>query len=160
MNIKFLVCISFFIALLCHLAFFSLFTFVFYIDPAAPKPQFFFLGPILTQKDVNQVSEKKHPFKLQEIIKDFDFTENGLQSGQRVEENQKTNPFVIRTISKPLTPKPGESQEKIDIKSTFEIESKVDAAQKTDIQLTPEPDLKIQPYRPLRFRSPKYGILK
>jgi len=154
MNIKFLVCISFFIALLCHLAFFNVFTFVFAIDSPAPKPQFYFLGPILSQKDVKQVAENKRPFKLQKIMMSFDSTESGLQSGPLVEENKKTNPFVIRAISKPLSSNPGESQAKIIIKSTFEIETKVDAAQQTNNQSTPELDLKIQSYQPLRFRSP------
>jgi len=155
MNIRFLVCTSFIIALLCHLAILNIFTFVFPIDASAPKPKFFFLGPILTQKDVKHISPKKQASKVQSTMKKLHSSDNNFPSAKHIEKGRGINPFAIRTIDKPLAPEAGELQQKIVIKSLFEVEADVDSRQKEGIEQQQVPDLKIQPYRPLRFHSPK-----
>lgn len=153
MNLKFLVLSSFLIALLVHLAFFNGVTFVFPIDAASPKPKFFFLGPILTQREVKLVSTNHKAPEIRTIKKEFDSAAESLYNGQKDDVSSEKNPFAIRTINKPLVPQTEEALEKIVIKSTFDIELKVDDGQVEETIQKPNLEFKIQPYRPLKFRA-------
>ncbi len=64
------------------------------------------------------------------------------------------NPFAIQSIKKPLTPQTAALQNKIAIKSTFEILSEKEVINEVGIAQRSHSELKIQPYKPLRFRSP------
>jgi hypothetical protein len=153
MNSRFLALIFFLIALLCHLVFFNVFTFVFPIDPAVPKPQFFFLGPILSQSDLKQVASKKENPIPHKILRNFSAPDNGPQKIDPTSENQAENPFAIQTIKKPILPQIAESENKIIIKSTFDAHLNEGTSKESEVQNT-EPGLDIEPYRPLQFRSP------
>jgi len=154
MNIKFLVFISFLIALLCHLVIFNFCTVVFSIDPAAPKPKFFFLGPILKQNDVKQAPLKERSAQPYAASNAFDSTKNSLKDIHYETADTEKNPFAIRAIKKPLIPQTTQSQEKINIKSTFETSPQKDTNIETEPQRSTQ-ELKIQPYRSLQSRSPK-----
>lgn len=153
MNSKILTLTSFSIALLCHLIFFNLFTFVFPIDPVVPKPKFFFLGPILSQNDFRQISSKKQNSNPHKIFRNSNTADNDLTHIDSESTNQAKNPFAIRTIKKPLLPRTTELQNKIVIKSTFETHLKEDAGKESETQRV-DPVLNIKPYRPLQFQSP------
>jgi len=153
MNNKILVFTSFLIALLCHLIFFNLFTFVFSIDPVTPKPKFFFLGPILSQNDFKQIAPKKQNPIPHKLFKNYITTSNDLKHINSGPTDQTENPFDIRTIKKPLLPQTTESQSKIIIKSTFETHLKEDAHKEPETQRV-DPVLNIKPYRPLKSWSP------
>jgi len=68
--------------------------------------------------------------------------------------DQTKNPFAIQSIKKPLTPQTDVLQKKIAIKSTFEILTEKEAINEAGIAQRSDLELKIQPYKPLRFRSP------
>ncbi len=154
MNSKFLIFTSLLIALLCHLVLFNLVTFVFRIDPASHKPKFFFLGPILSQNDVRRNSSFDHALVLETNLRKLSPHENNLKSkGSNILDQTKT-PFAIRTIKKPLSSQAIESQNKITLKSTFETHSENELSEEPKVREHIEPELKIQTYRPLRFRSP------
>lgn len=153
MNSKFLTFTSFLIALLCHLAVFNSFTFVFPIDPVKFKPKLFFLGPMLKQSDVRQALSKKNTFQSRIISNSIGSTENNLRNIRYKTASQVKNPFAIQTIEKPPTLQTTKPKKKIILKSTFE--SSLGDAQNTAVNVKKsDAKLKIQPYRPLRFRSP------
>ena len=154
MNRKFLVWTSLLIALLLHLAFFNLTTFVFPIDPAAFKPKFFFLGPILSKNDVKRTSPRNNKPTPNSVFKNMRSTENTLKSMSSEIEDRTENPFAIGSIKKPLTPQTDVSQKKIVIKSTFETLPEKEVIDEADIQQRLDWELKIQSYKPLQFRSP------
>ena len=154
MNAKFLIFTSFFIALLCHLFIFNFFTFIFSIDPAEPKPNFFFLGPILQQSDVNQSSLKERADKKDHIASNnFSHEKTILKNIHYEISDPEKNPFTIKTIRKPLVPQTTNGQEKTLIKSTFQLLSEEEKSRevKTDAS---DKKLSIQPYQPLRFLLP------
>jgi len=154
MNSKFLVWTSLLIALLFHLAFFNLTTFVFSIDSAAFKPKFFFLGPILSKNDVKQTSSRNNNPTPNSVFKNMRSTEDTLKlMGSKIVDRTE-NPFAIGSIKKPLTPQTDASQKKVVIKSTFETLPEKEAVEEADMQQRLDSELKIQPYRPLQFRSP------
>lgn len=153
MNSKILVLTSLLIALLCHLVLFNLFTFVFPIDPADPKPKFFFLGPILSHNEFRQISSKKKNPLPYKIFRNFSAVDNDLTNSDSGSTDQMINPFAIQTIKKPLLSQTTESQNKIVIKSTFETHLEESAGKESEAQPV-DPVLKIEPYRPLQFRSP------
>jgi len=155
MNSKLLSLTSFFIALFCHLFIFSLFTFVFPIDPAAFKPKFFFLGPMLKQSDMRQVLPKKRALQSNMTSggSSFGSAEKNLGGLPYETADQTKNPFAIRAIEKPLTQQTVKPKEKIVLKSTFEAPPETEDDEIVETK-SPDTDLKIQPYRSLRFRSP------
>jgi len=153
MNSKFLVGTSLLIALLIHLAIFSLTTFVFPIDPAVPKPKFFFLGPILGKNDVKRTSPRNNNPTPNSVFKNMRSTKNTLKSMGSEIADRTENPFAIGSIKKPLITQTNTSQKKIVIKSTFETLPEEEAVDETDIQQRLDLELKIQPYKPLQFRS-------
>jgi hypothetical protein len=151
MNIKLLVVISFLIALLCHLFIFNSFIFVFSISPETPKPKFFFLGPILQQSDVKPGLPKNATEKEgSPALDNFDHEKTALKNIHYEITSSKENPFTIKTIRKPLVPRTIEEQEKILIKSTFQLPSEEKGVNIEDSNK----DLNIQPYQPLRPRLP------
>jgi len=154
MNSKFLVWTSFLIALLFHLALFNLTTFVFPIDSAAFKPKFFFLGPILSKNDVKQTLPNNNNPTSDLMIRSMRFTEDHLKSmGPKIADQSK-NPFAIKTIKKPLMPQTDKLQKKIVIKSTFEYFPEKETIKEAEIHQRLNSELKIQSYKPLKFRSP------
>lgn len=152
MNTKFLIFISFLAALLCHLFIFNFFTFIFSIDPAEPKPDLFFLGPILQQSDVDQSSPKNDAVKESPTASHyFGHDETTLKNIHYEIADPEKKPFTIKTIRKPLVLQTTEKQEKVLIKSTFQLPSEGEKsaeikAEESDVELN------IQPYRPLRSR--------
>ena len=154
MNSKFLVGTSLLIALLIHLAFFNLTTFVFPIDPAALKPKFFFLGPILSKNDVKRTSPRNNNPTPNSMFKNMRSIKNTLKSTGSEIVDQTENPFAIGSIKKPLTPQTDALQKKIVIKSTFETLPEKKAVDEAGTQQRLDSELKIQPYKPLQFRSP------
>jgi len=154
MNSKFLVWTSFLIASLIHLAFFNLTTFVFTIDPAALKPKFFFLGPILSKNDVKWTSPRNNNPSPSSVFKNMRSTKYTLKSMGSDIVDRTENPFAIGSIKKPLTHQTNASQKKIVIKSIFENLHEKEVVDKADIQQRLDSELKIQPYKPLQFRSP------
>ena len=156
MNRKFLVWTSLLIALLLHVAFFSLTTFVFPIDSADLKPKFFFLGPILSKNDVqwssfhdNNPSSNSMP-KTKNTLS----ARNTLKSMSSEIADHAKSPFAIKTIKKPLMPQADDSQRKIFIKSTFETAPEARINEEADAQERLSQELKIPSYKPLRFRTP------
>lgn len=154
MNTKFLFAISFFAALLCHLFVFNFCAVMFSIDSGALKPTFFFLGPILQKSDVNQNAKKDAASGKSSIVL------NNLSRGETALKNvhyeiapPEENPFTIKTIRKPLVPQTSKTQEKILLKSIFQLPS--EGEQNEGIQNeSADEELNIQPYRPLRSRLP------
>ena len=154
MNTKFLVFTSFLIALLCHLFIFNVCTFIFPIDPAAPKPRFFFLGPILQQSDVNQSLPKNDAGKKDFVASNgFGYEKTPLKNIHYEIADPGKKPFAIKTIGKPLVPQTTEEQEKVLIKSTFQLSSEGEKGKEVKIEESGK-ELNIQPYRPLRSRLP------
>ena len=154
MNSKFLVWTSLLIALLLHLAFFNSTTFVFPIDPVSLKPKFFFLGPILSKNDVKRTPPRHNNPTPNSVIKNMRFAENSLESNGFETADRTENPFAIKSIKKPLSPQTEALQKKIVIKSTFETFPEKEAGDEVDEQQRLGLELKIQPYKPLQFRSP------
>ncbi|MCK5081470.1 MAG: hypothetical protein KAR31_01055 [Candidatus Omnitrophica bacterium] len=152
MNTKFLVFTSLLIAVLCHLFIFNFCTLIFSIDPGTPKPKLFFLGPILQQSDVDQSSPKNDADKQSPTASHhFGHNETVLKNITYEIADPEKQPFTIKTIRKPLVPQTTARQEKIFIKSTFELPSE----EKKNKEVTtekPGEGLNIQPYRPLRSR--------
>jgi len=154
MNTKFLVWTSLLIALLLHLAFFSLTTFVFPIDPAALKPKFFFLGPILSKSDVKQVLPS-NDYPAPNSMKGTHSREDYLKSvGSKIVDRTE-NPFAISAIKKPLMPQTDASERKIVIKSTFEASLEKEPVEEAEVEQPIRSELKIRPYKPLQFRPSK-----
>lgn len=156
MNRKFLVWTSLLIALLLHVAFFSLTTFVFPIDSADFKPKFFFLGPILSKNDVKWSSSHDGNPTSNSMPKNKNVLSAGntLKSMGSEMADQAKSPFAIQAIKKPLMPRTDDSQRKIFIKSTFETSLKAGVNEEANMQERLSPELKIPPYKPLRFRTP------
>jgi len=154
MNSKFLVWTSLLIALLLHLALFNSTTFVFPIDPAALKPKFFFLGPILSKSDVKRASPNKNNTAPNSMLKNTRSTKGSRKLVDLKITDGATNPFAIGAIKKPLISQADEAQNKIVIKSTFESLPEKVSAQEAEVQRPLDSELKVQPYQPLRFRSP------
>lgn len=150
MNSKFLVWTSLLIALLLHLALFNLTTFVFQIDPATLKPKFFFLGQILGKNDVIQISPRNGSPTPNTMFKNIHSKESRLRSmGPKIVDQEKS-PFAIQAIKKPLMPQSKKLQKKTVIKPTFESLPEKEA----EVQQRSSSELKIHPYKPLKFRSP------
>lgn len=142
------------IAIMFHLAFFSITTFVFPIDPVAFKPKFFFLGSILSKNDVQWTSPSNDNSASNLSLKNILSIENNLKSVGSEIVDRTDNPFAIQSIKKPLTPQTAALQNKIAIKSTFEILSEKEVINEVGIAQRSHSELKIQPYKPLKFRSP------
>lgn len=151
MNTKFLTVASLLIASLCHLVLFNLCIIVFPIDPASPKPNFFFLGPILKQNDLLRPESQNN---------DIPPGENFLKPRSQQEEpipmpfqpvDNAPGPFIIGPIKKPLKENQPDGQQKTLIKSTFDSELKAPPSKEGE-QQPGEPEMMIPPYKPLQFR--------
>ena len=153
MNNKFLVLISFLIALLCHLFVFNSCTVIFPIDPVTPKPKLFFLGPTLKQGEINQVASKKPSPQTQMTSGRTDSTENDPTHIQYETTDPEKNPFLIQAIKKPLIPQTASSEKKVILKSIFETSSEGESSEIPESQHSDQ-ELEIRPYRPLQFRVP------
>lgn len=154
MNTKFLISASFLLALLGHLFIFNFFTFMFSIDPVDPKPKFFFLGPVLQQSDLNLGStqsgvSKKDPDPLRTSAQE----ETVLKNIHYEIADPDKKPFIIKTIRKPLVSQTEHDQEKIVLKSTFELPSERGSSKETPSE-KPDAHLDIQPYQPLQLQIP------
>jgi len=154
MNIKFLILSSLIIALLSHVLIFNLFTFVFHDNPAQPKPKFFFLGPILTHKDVKRVSESTNIVPDQENIKNMSAQTQALKGLNINDEQFNETPYVNRDVPKPYTSKVEKSEDKVAIKSTFQVELSDISQEPADSAEDGGLYLEIKPYKPLTTRSP------
>lgn len=154
MNTKFLIVISFLVAVLGHLLIFNFVTFVLPVAPAAFKPKFFFLGPILQQDDVyqeplNDFSGKSGPASPNYFSHDRTELKNVLYEMPSAQQD----PFTIEILQKPLTAQAAKGQEKVVIKSTFELTTEKPAELDPRAKI-PDHELNIQPYRPLRAQFP------
>ena len=150
MDRKLLITVSFLTALLCHLAIFNLIVFVFPIDPETPKPKFFFLGPILTQKDISQTDSQKGNSQANATFNHFSTDATGPES-------QSKNPFAIQSIGKPPQPRAVEPQEKIVLKSMFELPSRNMTSKPEQDSQKPDEEIILKPYKPLQFGTPATG---
>ena len=153
MNNKFLILTSLLIALLCHLFVFNYCTIVFPIDPAAPKPKFFFLGPILKQGDIKQVSLKKPAPESSMTSDRFGSIVDSSKNIRYETGDPGKNLFSIQAINKPLIPQTVGSEEKVVLKSTFEAALEENQNETAEVQ-RPDQELGIRPYRSLRSRRP------
>jgi hypothetical protein len=155
MNTKFLVVTSFLLALLCHLFIFNYCVVVFPISPEAFKPKFFFLGPILKQSDIKNLSAPETVSREYSYADRMPPPNNADPMAYETADPEK-NPFTIRAIRKPLIPETVKSEEKAVLKSTFDtsFHKEIPEGIKTE---PPQPELQIQPYRPLRFGTDETG---
>ena len=152
MDTKFLTAASLLIAFLCHLVAFSLCIIVFPIDPASPKPIFFFLGSILKQNDLlspefhnNDFLPDQNPLKPQ-------FNEEDSIPMSFQPANNEPTPFAIGPLKKPLKEDLPDHQQKILIKSTFD--SELEEPSGRDVEQSPhDPEIMIPAYKPLQFRT-------
>ncbi len=154
MNAKLLILISFLTALLCHIFIFNSLVVIFPIDAETPKPKLFFLGPILKQSDISQSVLEYPAAKTSSDPDQLGSRANNAASMNYETTDPDKNPFTIKAIKKPLTPKTAKSEEKIILKSTFETQMEKDISKDVDLKQT-KSELEIKPYKPLRFRAPK-----
>ena len=103
-NTFFLVVASFLAALLCHLAIFHFFTFVFSIDPPASKPKFFFLGSLLKQNDVTRTLAADRAARGHAVSNRFGPEGNSLGVIEYEMADTNKNLFAIEAVKKPLMP--------------------------------------------------------
>lgn len=152
MNTKILTAASLLIALLCHLVLFNLCTIVFEIDPASPKPNFFFLGPILKQNDLWRPEPLNHGILPDEDSQKSQFQDNGLIQLPYQSAEKESSPFAIKTIRKPLTDTIPDSQQKEVIKSTFNAEQEELPGKESGPPVN-DPGIIVPSYKPLQFRT-------
>lgn len=153
MNNTSLMGVSLLAALLCHLLIFHFCTFVFPIDPPASKPGFFFLGALLKQNDVTRTLPAGRAVRVHAGSNRFGPGLNRPGDIDYETADTGRNLFAIQAVTKPFMPQPAPIGEKIAIKSTFETPPAEDAGVETETRQRDD-ELKIRPYKPLRFRSP------
>jgi len=135
---------SLFLSALVHLAIFNIFVFVFPIIPPSHKPQFTFLGSILSEQDTVDISQQK---KLPP--KDFQLNDYITKP-----ENANNRPFPNSHLTKaPFIEPNSDIEQKRTIKSTFlpvkDTQQLLNAQDLEDLGIK----LKIEPYQPLRFQT-------
>ncbi len=132
----------FILSLLLHLIVFTSFVFIFPIGKIPFKPEFIFLGPILTQQDMRSGNLDKKDFHSQIAPDEWTYRTHSVSE----------NPFFTPFTQKPFSQKGGDnSEEKTILKSTFSIESKIFKREKEADSESIGVDVGVEVYRPLRF---------
>ena len=135
---------SLFLSVLVHLIILNTFLFIFPMIPASQKPQFTFLGSILSEQDTVDISQhKKLPpkdFKLYDYI--------------TKPENTNNRPFPNSHLTKaPFIEPNSDIEQKRTIKSTFlpakDTQQLLNAQDLKNLGI----ELKLEPYQPLRFQT-------
>ena len=125
---------------------------MFEIDPASPRPIFFFLGSILKQNDLGRQESQNKDIPLDErplkprLLED-DLTQIHYQSTEK-----EVSPFAIKPITKPLKQGLPDSQQKEVIKATFDSEQEELPGEESGPSMN-EPEIIIPSYKPLQFRT-------
>lgn len=153
MNVSHLPYTALVLSVIIHLMIFNTFIFTFPLNPSAHKPNLIFLGPILKKNDVVQpqggIKQKQHP--VDAAAKNmFSSTPqvSGLMDGKKI---TTPSPFIETTLKKPLLDIENDPQNKVTLKSTFELSEIKEQGSEQQIE-DGEIDFKIAPYHPLRLR--------
>lgn len=153
MNVSHLPYTSVLLSVIIHLMIFNTFIFTFPLNPSAHKPNLIFLGPILKKLDVVQpqgaIKQKQQP--VDAAAKNVFSTTRQVSGLMDKNKTTAQSPFMETTLKKPLLDVEKAPQDKVTLKSTFEIS---EIKEPVSEQQTEEGgiDFKIAPYHPLRLR--------
>jgi hypothetical protein len=112
------------------------------------------LGPILSKNDVDNTSLIERNSTPESIFRSVRANDTDMKSiGSNIMDGNN-NPFAIQTIKKPLMSQLDAPGNKIVIKSTFESLPGEEPVEEAETRKSLDSGFKIQPYQPLRFRSP------
>ena len=124
-----------------------------FIESQPPKPNLFFLGPILKQSDLLHLESFKNAFQPEDRSLKPSLQKSDLADISYGPIDQELNPFAIRALKKPLQERIPDDKQKMIIKSTFDTALEEPAGEKKTSPAK-EPEFRIRPYKPLQSHIP------